>query len=142
MHKPPCYTTHSPTPTGNCSSAPSAFPVLLPTGTLVLTKEGQGFPLPGALSLPNCGEEFKEVGLCTHLIQEHRRGNRGGKGTGETQHKPVRGVRNGMWVRCDDVAWKSYQHTLEMIFLVEGMVWKMAQSKVRVKELGSTLGRI
>lgn len=44
-----------------------------------------------------------------------------------------------MGVCCDDVAWKNYQPTLEMMFLVEGMVWKMAQSKVRVKEIGSTL---
>lgn len=30
-------------------------------GTLVLTKEIQSFLLPGALSLPNCGEELKSL---------------------------------------------------------------------------------
>lgn len=47
-----------------------------------------------------------------------------------------------MRVRCDDVAQKSYQRAVEIMFLVEGMVWKTAQSRVRVKEIGSTLGHI
>lgn len=75
----PPVTPLSPTLTRNFSVGPSAFPVLLPTGTLALTKEVQSFLLPGALLLPNCGEEFKGVGLCTDLIQGHRKGNGGGK---------------------------------------------------------------
>lgn len=75
----PPVTPLSATLTRSCSVGPSAFPVLLPTGTLALTKEVQSFLFPGALSLPNCGEEFKEVGLCTDLIQGHREGNGGGK---------------------------------------------------------------
>lgn len=52
---------------------------------------------------------------------------------GEEQHKPAR-VRNGTWYGLMD----DYQHTLEMMLLGEGLVWKMAQSKVRVKDTGST----
>jgi len=67
-------------------------------------------------------------------------GKQRGEGAGETQFKSVKGVRNGVWVCCGDVAWKSYQHTLEMMLAVEGMVWEMAHSKVRVKEQAVRLG--
>lgn len=70
----PCCCTDCPTLPGMSLQFLQLFLCSCPP-LLVLTKELQNFLPPGALLLPNCGEKFKEVALCTHLIQRNR--NRG-----------------------------------------------------------------
>lgn len=89
--KPPCCSTHSPTLARSSSAAPSASPVLLPTGALVLTKGIQNFLLPAALMLPNCDGKLREVGLCTHLLQGHRNHGKPLLKLGKTSRMEVRG---------------------------------------------------
>lgn len=54
---------------GTALQLPQLF--LCSMGTLVLTREVQGFLLSEPLLLSHCDEEFKEAALFTHLIQEH-----------------------------------------------------------------------
>lgn len=114
--KPPCCSTPSPTLPGTALSSLgfSCAPAHRHPGS------HQGAPeLPGALLLLNCDKKFKEVGLCTHLIQGSRNHGiielfklektPGMESMGEAEQKPER-VRNGSWVwingRATSTPWR------------------------------------